>query len=61
MAKISYGMMSERKVLQVITKIDGKYGATSEGIWVTGGGIEISCVYFLYEVRVHKSSVREKN
>ena len=53
--------MSERKVLQVITKIDGKYRATSEGIWVTGGGIEISCVYFLYEVRVHKSSVREKN
>ena len=59
-AKVVHGMMSEWKVLPLIVKIDRKHRGAGKGPWVPVGGIEISCNYFLYWVKVHKSSVSEK-
>ena len=38
-------------------KINGKHGGAPGGSLVTVGGIEISCFYFLYGVKVHESSI----
>ena len=44
----------------MITKIDGKHGGAPEGTWVSDKRIEIPCIYFLYRLKSHKSSEREK-
>ena len=56
LAKIIHGLMVEWKFHQLIAKNDGKYRSTAEGTWVLVGGIEIPCIYFLYEAKVHKSN-----
>ena len=56
-ANVVHGLMSEWKVLRVVAIIDGKHKGALDGTWVHGGGIEIPWVYFLYELKVHKSSV----
>ena len=60
MAKVTHGLMSEWKVLQLIVKIEVKHRSAPEGTWVPIGGIQISCFYFLYGVKFHKSSLWEK-
>ena len=40
-------------------KIDGKYKSAPEGAWLFVGRIKIPCFYFLYEVKVRKSSLRK--
>ena len=47
-------------VLQVIAKIDGKHRRAPEIRSVLVVGNEVFCYYFLYGVKVHKSSVSEK-
>lgn len=50
LAKVVDGMMSERKVLQVIDKIDNKKQRTApEGTWVSAGQIEIPSFIFCVE------------
>ena len=45
------GFSSDRK------KNDGKGRGALKETWVTVCGIEIPCIYLLYEAKVHKSSV----
>ena len=59
-SKAVHGVMSEWKVLQVISKIDGKHGRAPEGTSALVVANEIFYYYFLYKVKVHKSSVSEK-
>ena len=47
------------RFFQVKVKIDGKYKSASEGAWLFVGRIKIPCFYFLYEVKVRKSSLRK--
>ena len=59
LAKVVHGLISKWKVLQLIVKIDGKHKCTAGGTWVLVGGIKYSCWYFLYGVKVQKSSLWE--
>ena len=58
--KVVDGLMSQWKAPQVIDKTDGKHGVAIEGASVSGGEIEISCIYCLYVAKAHKSIVWEK-
>lgn len=44
----------------MIARIDGKRRGAPEESWVPGGGTEIPCIFFLYGVKLRKSSVRDK-
>ena len=55
--KVVDGLMSQWKAPQVIDKTDGKHGVVLEGASVSGGEIEISCIYCLYVAKAHKSIV----
>ena len=41
-------------------KIDGKSENAPKGTWLFVGRIEVPCFYFLYGVKVRKSSLRKK-
>ena len=55
--KTGHELMSEGKFLQVMVKNNVKYRAAAERTWMPVGKIEIRCFCFLYEGKVHKSSV----
>ena len=57
--KSKNGVMSEQTVLQVIANIDGKHRGAPKQTRVLVGGIEITCIYFLYEIKVNKVCMRE--
>ena len=47
--------MAKWKVLQVTA--NGGHIDAAERVWASIGAIEITCIYFLYEAKAHKSSV----
>ena len=54
------GLMSDWKVLQIITEIYRKNKGVQEGTFVRGGGIEIRCIHFLYEAKIYEINAWEK-
>lgn len=41
----------------MIAKIDRKHKGVTEEAWVSGGGIEVHCIYFLGWAKARKSNV----
>ena len=60
-AKLFHGLMPEWKFLQLIAKIYEKHRGVTEEKWVPVGGIDISCFYFLHEVKAPKVVYEKKS
>ena len=60
LAKVNDELMSKWKSPQLTVKFDEKHKVAPKGTEVPVGGIEISWFYFLYGVKIRKSSAWEK-
>ena len=52
-----FTIMQKWKIYKVNATISGEKRKVPEGTWVFGGGIQISCKYFLYLPAIHKISL----
>ena len=59
LVKILYPLMKSWKVYEITCAITRQSKKTPEGAWVLGGGIELSCRYFLYGPKIRKREVRK--
>ena len=59
LAKI-YPLMKSWKVYEIMCTIAGQSKKAPEGTWVLGGGIELSCRYFLYGKREVRKCIKDK-
>ena len=55
LSEMVFKLLSEWKVSTITTKITWIHRRASEGTWVPGVGIEMSCTYFLYGAKIHKN------
>ena len=60
LVEILFRLMKTWKIYLTKTTFSENHGATLEGKWVYGGGIEIPCNYDLFGPKIYKNFVREK-
>ena len=53
--------VKEKTITYIQAKITGEKRGAPEGVWVQGGGIELSCKFYVYGQKENRSRVRRKN